>query len=253
MKRLVRSLGSVIAIVTLVSAAASAKDFEGKIVYRKTVGTVVTPTVHYLKPGLLRVESTAAAPAAESRSLLKAKHKVRPTEDPEATASGTGTIIMRLAEKRVIILMPEQKQYMVQNLDLEKAAKDLKVGETTIERTGQTERIAGYECAQYLIKNRYGSTEIWAAEGINGYIGTGGAGGRGGATAASAWETVVREKGLFPLRTITYNVKGKETMRLEAISVEAQRLSDDLFQPPADYTEFTMPGMPNLGDLMNGR
>lgn len=247
MNRFIRSFSSLLAIVTLMSAAASAKDFEGKVQLEKRVGTTVTPEVHYFKPGLLRIES-AAAPAAKSAS--KAKRKTRSAEETEE--SGSGAVIMRMAEKQVIILMPEQKMYMVQTLDLEKTAKDLKVDDVAFERTGKTEMIAGYECAQYLTKSRFGSTEFWAVEGMGGYMGSSG-GTRGGAKTASAWEAVVREKALFPLRTITYNLKGTETMRLEAVSVEKQRLSDDLFKPPADYTEFKAPSFPGLGDLLKGR
>jgi hypothetical protein len=257
MKRLIRSLGLGLALVTLMSAAASAKDFEGKVTLLKTTGTTVTTEVQYFKSGMMRMESTAPAAAEDAKdvkdakSTAKSKRKVR--SDDDATGTGSGAMIMRPAEKQMIILMPAQKAYMIQTLDLEKTAKDLKVDDVSFERTGKTETIAGYDCVQYLTKSSYGATEIWAVEGLSGFVG-GGGGNRGASKSESGWMTIVREKGLFPLRTVVFNAKGKETMRLEATSVEKQRLSDDLFKPPADYTEFKIPGMPGgLGDLLKGR
>jgi len=244
MNRFIRSFSSVLAIVTLMSAAASAKDFEGKVQFEKRVGTTVTPEVSYFKPGLMRIES-AATPGA--KSATKTKRKAKADDDTEAQPSGA--VIMRLADKQMIILMPAQKMYMVQAFDLEKTAKNLKVEDVTFERTGRTEKIAGYECVQYLTKSSYGSTEIWAIEGMGGFMGNSG-GARGGSKVASAWEAVAHGKALFPLRTITYNLKGTETERREAVSVEEQRLSDDLFNPPADYTPFKMP---SLQDMFGGR
>ena len=71
----------------------------------------------------------------------------------------------------------------------------------------------------------------------------------GGNAPRSGWEAALAENGFFPLRTVMHNKAGKETMRMEAVSVEPQSLPDSSFVPPADFKKFEMPSIPGLKGL----
>ena len=51
--------------------------------------------------------------------------------------------------------------------------------------------------------------------------------------------------GFFPLR-MTVTKGGKTVMTQEAVKIEPGSLPEDLFAPPAGYTELKMPGLPGL-------
>lgn len=172
--------------------------------------------------------------------------------------------IMDLGKMEMLMLMPEQNMYMVMPIKkpVEKAME--KAGESTadVEVTGKTETILGYKCNQILVKDKGNVTEVWMAEGLGTFMGMGNGGpggggggmgamfGRGKSSANSAkWEEVMKEKGGFPLRTITRDGKGKETMKMEATKIEPGSLPDSMFAPPAGYQKFEMP---NMGGLFKG-
>jgi hypothetical protein len=168
--------------------------------------------------------------------------------------------IMDLEKMEMLVLMPEQNMYMVMPMKkpVEKAME--KAGESTadVEVTGKTETILGYKCNQILVKDKGSVTEVWMAEGLGTFMGMGSPGGGGGMGAmfgrgktpsAAKWEEVMKEKGGFPLRTITRDAKGRETMKMEATKIDTSKQPDSLFAPPAGYQKFEMP---NMGGLFKG-
>jgi len=157
--------------------------------------------------------------------------------------------IMDLTKLEMLMLMPEQKMYMV--MPIKKPAEQVmaKQGESTadVEVTGKTETILGYKCNQILVKDKGTVTEMWVAEGLGVFMGLGNSGGggpfggrKGGANSAK-WEEALKGKGGFPLRVISRDTKSKETFRMEATKIEPGPLPDSLFLPPAGFQKFQMP------------
>lgn len=168
------------------------------------------------------------------------------------------SMIMDLPKLEMIILMAEQKMYMVRPLpkpDQQSMEKhDSKAANIDINRTGKTETILGYKADQLLItdKDKGGVTELWVAPDLGNFMGlanSGGSpfGGRKQSANAAKWEEALKgSKGGFPLRVISHDAKGKETFRMEAKKIEPGPLPDSLFAPPAGYQKFEMPNMGGL-------
>lgn len=222
------------AVGTLLTAASSfaASAFEGKVSLAMSAGKKTGQTMNYsIKGQKLRMDMEA-----EGNSVAS---------------------ITDLAKMEMLMLMPEEKMYMVMPIKKPIEQAIGKQGESTadIEVTGKTETILGYKCSQILVKDKGVVTEMWVAEGLGVFMGMGNGGGggllggrKGGANAAK-WEEALKGKGGFPLRVISRDAKGKESFRMEATKIEPGTLPDSLFLPPAGYEKFQMP---NLGDMMKG-
>ena len=175
------------------------------------------------------------------------------------TANAPGAFIMDLAKGEMLILMNEEKMYMVQALnqaDIEKKTKAAAV-DSTVEVTGQTEKILGYVCSQILVKDDKGITEMWVSDALGAFSGFGAQGGGGGgmfgkkksnSQASSPWEQALKTQGGFPMRVVSHDKKGIETYRMEVTKVEKGGVTEKDFLPPEDFTKFAMPDM---GGMMN--
>lgn len=221
-----------LAAALFLPAALSAASFEGKIVTKmtapKTDPIIMTQSV---KEGFSRTDMAMGKGA-------------------------TGAMIMDQAKQQILILMDEQKMYMVQAMPKPEdfsTGKDSAKSDFTFEKTNETEKILGYTCTKYLAKSKDGTSEIWATDQLGTYLGMGNAGAmsgqRGKSAPTNAWEKALIGKGFFPLRTVVFDKAGKESLRMEATSIEKQSLPASTFIPPADYQKFEMP---NMGDMMKG-
>lgn len=226
MKTLLRSLllGGLMSALSLVAPAAS---FEGKISLKVSAGKDESQIIDYA-------------------------YKDQAVRMDIATEDGSMASIIDLKKREVIMLMPEQKMYMVMSVPdiVDAAIEEASLKQQNIEKTGRTETILGYACEEYVAKERNGTTEIWMTEGLGAFTGlsAGGnpmMGGRGRNTGA-AWEKAFKGRPAFPLRVVSRDSRGRETSRIEATKVERGSLPASLFQPPADYERFQLP---SLGDL----
>ncbi len=167
--------------------------------------------------------------------------------------------IMDLSARTVTMLMHEDKMYMVMKMPEPKdvAAKTGKEPgkDVDIEDTGKTDKILGYLCHQFLVKDGKSVTELWMAEGLGMFMGLGSGGNQMGGgpfggkkrSAASAqWEEAFKGKEGFPLRVITRDAAGKESFKMEATKIEKGGVTDADFTPPEDYQKFEMP---NFGGM----
>lgn len=202
----------------------------------------------------LAITASKGRPQTLNYSIKDQKLRMDMEAEGNAVAS-----ITDLTKMEMLMLMPEQKMYMVMPIKkpVEKALEKQGEGTADIEVTGKTETILGYKCSQILVKDKGVVTEMWVAEGLGVFMGMGNGGGggggpfggrKGGANAAK-WEEALKGKGGFPLRVISRDAKGKESFRMEATKIEPGTLPDSLFLPPAGYEKFQMP---NLGDMMKG-
>lgn len=205
--------------------------------------------------GKVSLAITAAKGKAQTLNYSIKGQKLR--MDMEADGN-TVASITDMAKMEMLMLMPEQKKYMVMPMKkpVEKAME--KQGESTadIEVTGKTETILGYKCSQILVKDKGVVTEMWVAEGLGVFMGMGSGGGGGGPFGgrkgggnAAKWEEALKGKGGFPLRVISRDAKGKESYRMEATKIEPGALPDSLFLPPAGYEKFQMP---DFGGMLKG-
>ncbi len=210
-------------VVTLsLPAAALAAPFEGKVDFALTSGRGQPQRMTYqLKGDKLRMELP--------------------------TPQGKGTMLVDPAKKEMLMLMDEQRMYMVMAMpDVQAQAAEAASGDAQLEKTGQKEKIAGYEAEKYIVTHEGMKTELWLAEGLGTFMFgggnpmMGGRGGRGAGPAMQGWERALAGKELFPLRVISRGKDGKETFKLEATSVQKQSLPDSLFTVPADYQKFDM-------------
>lgn len=222
-----------IPVLVLLAALAApgalcAAVFEGKVTM-KLVGPKGTPQQmnFSVKEGLTRIDMTAQGM--------------------------TPAIIMDQAKQQMVILMTEQKMFMIQPMPKPPetpaaGGPDQAVGTApTVQATGVTEKILGYDCTKYVSTDKNATTEVWVTDQLGTFMGFGPGGGgpmgRRGGPGGQAWEQQFRGKGMFPLRVITTK-DGKEAFRMEATSVEKQTLDASVFEPPADYRD--------IGSMMKG-
>jgi hypothetical protein len=165
-------------------------------------------------------------------------------------------VIFESATKQMLVVLDAQKSYM--ELDLPKAIAATpqaagKVPSTppTVTKTGKHEKIAGYDCEDWDIKDSNGKqAQACIAEGVSfidfASIGPGAA----AAGSPSAWLDELHGKKLFPLRAIDFDAAGKESSRMEVTKIEKKKLDDSLFAIPAGYKKIEMPhfggGMPGM-------
>ena len=226
-------LSRLLVVGTLLTSAASfaADTFQGKVSLAMSAGKGGTQVLNYsIKDQKLRMDIDA---------------------DGHQMAS-----IMDLAKLEMLMLMPEQKMYMVMPIKKPVEQAMAKAGASTaeVEVTGKTETILGYKCSQLLVKDKGTVTEMWVAEGLGVFMGMGNGGGGGPfggrkSSAGAKWEEALKGKGGFPLRVVTRDAKDKESFRMEATKIEPGTLPDSLFVPPAGYQKFSMP---NMGDMLKG-
>ena len=118
----------------------------------------------------------------------------------------------------------------------------------TVERTGRTDKIAGYSCEVWRITDKEHNrlkNDICVAKGF----------GKAATfwvdpkemrrSSQPSWVKQLVDEGGFGLRSIHYDEAGKESSRMEVTSIEKKRLDAGLFAFPADWTKQDMSGMQN--------
>jgi hypothetical protein len=156
----------------------------------------------------------------------------------DTTTNGqTGSAIFDPQTNKVTALIDAQKAYMDMDFSSPSAAPNTDARTSSSEKTGKKETIAGIDCEDWVAKDPSGKrSEVCIAEGlaffdIDGLRHGGGAG----------WNKELRDKKMFPLRSVEYDVNGKEVSRSEVLKVEPKKLDDALFQVPKDYTKLPAP------------
>ncbi len=140
-----------------------------------------------------------------------------------------------------------QKSYMEISMAGERG-EHLKAAleEQAVERTGKTDKIAGYSCETWRITDKEHNrlkNDICVANGFG-----------NAATfwidpkdmrrsSQPGWVKQLAEEGGFGLRSIHYDEAGKESSRMEVTSIDKKRLDAGLFAFPADWAKQDMSAM----------
>jgi len=172
------------------------------------------------------------------------------------TARGTMGMIRDMKNRQMLILMPQQRMYMVQSLDQPAPMPQYGQGpqpgqgqphpQGTLQETGVKETILGYVCTKYTVTGQDGTAQIWVTDELGNFMGMPPAGGpmARAPQAPSGWESAIKGRNFFPMRVISNGPKG--TFKFEVTSVEKTSLPDSLFAPPEGWRKFDM------GAMMNG-
>jgi hypothetical protein len=190
-----------------------AGQFEGEVDYNITLNDGNQMPVNYLSKGKkTRMETT-----------MKGHHMVE---------------IMDNSDKKIYMLMPEQKMYMTVTIPDAGAMKSKSGGKLT--KTGNVKTILGRTATEWTYDSANGQTSIWAVSGMGYFFMAKGPGADG---SDSAWADVVKNGGLFPLEVNSKNSKGSVSMI--ATKIDARSLDDSLFAVPSDYKDMSamMQGM----------
>jgi hypothetical protein len=144
-----------------------------------------------------------------------------------------------VSPSKVVMVLDAQKAYMDLDFSSPSAPQANTSADTsTIDKNGKKETIAGIDCQTWTAKDASGKrSEVCIAEGIAFFdIGSLKSGG-------SALSKELREKKLFPMRSVEYDASGKETSRTEVTKVDKKKIDDARFVVPADYKKVALPGM----------
>ena len=232
---LLRRFGG-LCLAVLVTASAAA--FEGKVDMKMTSGGKEKDAMemsYRIKGEKMRIDM----PAGETSKKKKKK------SDDEAM----GAMIMDFKKKEMMILIPQEKMYMVRALPEVKTSTKKKKGDEEFKATGRKEKIAGVEAEEYVGKSDGRIVEVWVTKEMGKYMSQQSAGGKDGA----GWEAFMQKENAFPLRVITRKkADGPEESRMETTAIDRSKQADSFFAPPAGFQKFEMPAMPGMGDMMRG-
>jgi len=183
----------------------------------------------------MHIQST---PTSSSDLLVKTKADKMRFETKAADGSKSYSLFDPTTN-RFTMVMDKQKSYMAMDLSKPGAPQaNTSPDSVTIEKSGKHETIAGLDCEDWTAKAPSGKrSEVCIASGIA-FVDMGSAksGSSGGGLAKE-----LRDKKLFPLRSVEYDAAGKELNRMEVTKVEKKSLDDSEFTVPKDYTEIKMP------------
>jgi outer membrane lipoprotein-sorting protein len=160
-----------------------------------------------------------------------------------ATGKESMVTLFDWSKREMSMLMPGQKMYMVIEMKDIPALDSMDKSEsTTLEKTNETAKIAGRTATKYIARDGKNVVDLWLTSGLGSWFNMSG-GNPMKPKKLSDWEKEIIAKGLFPLRTVTYDAKGKQTATMEVVELTPQKLDDSLFEPPAGYTRFSMGGL----------
>jgi len=202
-----------VALVTLVLSPvlAWAQAFEGTVNARIGTGEGGRPPVeaqYSMREGKLRMEVDVPGRSEGARSI----------------------VIMDPAAKTAYMLMPAQKMYMVMPAMPGAGAEER---HPEIVKTGRKEKIAGYDCEHWIVKDKAGEVDACVASGMGAFA--------SGMGRDTGWSGSLRDQQGFPLKVA--KVGGATIM--EVTKIERKKLDPSLFTVPADYQKREMPsGMP---------
>jgi hypothetical protein len=153
------------------------------------------------------------------------------------------TIITDTETGENIILMPQQKMYMVSK-DNRGNASAAGHDADAYKPTGRTDTILGHRVEEYASTGSGEYTEMWLASGLGAFR-MAGSNPNARQQEKKGWEKFLEEKGFFPLKVTTYKKKGDDKMmyQMEVTKIEKGSQPDSLFTPPADYKKLDMGGM----------
>lgn len=144
------------------------------------------------------------------------------------------------------LLMPATQMCMVLSLKnaATKASDDAQGA--TVEDTHVVQKILGHNCTKYLVKSRGTQvTEIWAASDLGNFVNLSlltQLTHRHGQNAAQ-WETLLKDKALFPLRVVTREADGSVASSFDILAIEAKPLPAAVFQVPENFRRVDMGSM----------
>lgn len=221
-------------VLTLFPLSVQAGDFEGVLhMTTKHSGTGAQSTMDwYLKGDKARVESSRAD-------------------------GQTHVMIFDAQTRTMQMAMPGQKSYMEISMGGERSEQLKEVFEKqTIERTGKTDKIAGYSCEIWRITDKEENrlkNDICVAKGF----------GKAATfwidpkemrrSSQPSWVKRLVEEGGFGLRSIHYDEEGKESSRMEVTSIDKKSLDNALFAFPADWAKQDMSAMQERMKAMRER
>jgi hypothetical protein len=184
--------------------------------------------------GEITMHTTSANAAAPPQDMIvKVKGDKLRFDTKGADGSNTYAIYDPSTNK-VTMVMEGQKMYT--DLDFATASApqaNTSPDSASIDKSGKHETIAGIDCENWTAKDPSGKrSEVCIAQGIAFFdmkgLKSGGSSGLG---------KELRDKKLFPLRSVEYDGAGKETSRMEVTKVEKTTLDDAQFSVPKDYTK----------------
>jgi hypothetical protein len=148
-----------------------------------------------------------------------------------------GQIVMDPVSKQFMIIMPQQKMYMVmqipdmKNDNMDSETKDNK-GDFV--KTGETKNILGYTAQKWTYTDGDDKGEAWMTKEIGGFQFFN----NPMQKDKPEWEKDLAAEGYFPLLV---NENGEKVF--EVTNIEKQSLDDSMFEAPAGYQKMDMPSM----------
>lgn len=196
--------------------------------------------------GVLHMTTTHAATATASVMDWYLKGDKARVE-MSRTEGQANVMIVDGKTRTMQMAMPGQKSYMEISMggDRGEQLKDA-FEKQIVERTGKTDKIAGYSCEVWRItdkENKRLKNDICVAKGF----------GKAATfwidpkemrrSSQPGWVKQLVEEGGFGLRSINYDEEGKESSRMEVTSIDKKRLDANLFVFPADWAKQDMSAM----------
>lgn len=209
-----------------------------------TATPIVTAAAEELFEGIIHMQMSG------SGENVKMRYLIRPNMMRMEIESGgrMSVVIQDYGKKKSYNLMLEMKQYMELPMNEDgtmmgegRMMDDGQSGEHAKEqmpvKTGKTEKIHGYDCEQYLMKDAQGTTEMWLAKDFS---------------PVKGLSHEMSGSFFTPFRVITYDPSGKEMSRQEVTKIEKKKLADSLFKPPADYKKLVIDMPPGMRGMPGG-
>jgi hypothetical protein len=156
----------------------------------------------------------------------------------DTTTNGmASSAIFDPTQNKVVLILDEQRVYLDMDFASSVSQPNADPKINLRDKLGTKDTVAGVECENWVVKDGSGRrSKACLAEGLTFFDMDGLKSGQ-----ISLWSEQMREKRLFPLRSVDFDATGKETSRTEAIKIERKSLDDSTFEVPKGYRKITLP------------
>ncbi|HKJ46757.1 MAG TPA: DUF4412 domain-containing protein [Balneolales bacterium] len=196
--------------------------------------------------GIITFQIESQSNNAQKMMYYVKGNKVRMEMEMPGTAAGMSpTIIYDNESNKMYTLISQMKSYMEIPINLSEQEADssnqIDDNDKPV-KTGKTEKIAGVECEQWLIKTDDGETELWNAKGFGNFLFVQNNAFMKRNRHQPEWLKDIMKEGFFPFRIISKDQDGNMDMKMEVTDVKAENLSASLFEIPSGYNKMNIPG-----------